>query len=142
MEDGAMENYRASLSKGRNGWCVIFRHPICKSGDGRQQLRVRRGLGTRDKVEAERLVAQLNEILADPNYWNPTSKEKAEAKFEPRIVAAFYEHISPENRDGWRDRDGAIPLPTKDNGYATVHLVGTTGAGKTTLVRQLIGTDP
>lgn len=137
-----MAKYRASLSKGRTGWCVIFRHPVCKSPNGRQQLRVRRGLGTRDETEAEMLVGQLNEILADPNYWNPTSKEKAEAKFEPRIVAAFYDHISPEKYDAWSDREAAIPLPTKDDGYAVVQLVGTTGAGKTTVVRQLIGTDP
>lgn len=137
-----MANFRASLSKGRTGWCVIFRHPICKSPDGRQQLRVRRGLGTRDEVEAKALVAQLNEILADPNYWTPTSREKAEAKFEPRIVAAFFDHVSPEKRDGWSDRESAIPLPTKEDGYAVVQLVGTTGAGKTTVARQLIGTDP
>jgi ABC-type dipeptide/oligopeptide/nickel transport system ATPase subunit len=137
-----MAKFRASLSKGRTGWCVIFRHPVCKSPDGRQQLRVRRGLGTRDEVEANSLVAQLNEILADPNYWNPTAKEKAEAKFESRIVAAFYDHISPEKRDGWSERGRVIPLPTKDDGYAVVQLVGTTGAGKTTVARQLIGTDP
>lgn len=38
-------------------------------------------------------------------------------------------------------RDNAIPLPTRDDGYATVMLVGTTGAGKTTVLRQLIGSD-
>jgi hypothetical protein len=137
-----MAKYRASLSKGRTGWCVIFSHPVCKSSDGRNPLRVRRGLGTRDEAEAEGLVAQLNEILSDPNYWNPTSKEKAAAKFEPRIVAAFYDHISPDQRDGWSEREGVIPLPPKGCGYAVAQLVGTTGAGKTTLVRQLIGTDP
>src|SRR5258708_3774960 len=128
-----MAKYRASLSKGRTGWCVIFRHPVCKSPDGRQQLRVRRGGGGRESTEAESLVAQLNEMLADPNYWNPTSRQKAESKFEARIVAAFYDHISPEKRDGWADRENRIPLPTKDDGYAVVQLVGTTGAGKTTV---------
>ncbi len=38
-------------------------------------------------------------------------------------------------------RDEAIPLPSRDDGYATVMLVGTTGAGKTTVLRQLIGSD-
>ena len=40
-------------------------------------------------------------------------------------------------------RDEAIPLPPREpDGYRHVLLLGTTGAGKTTLVRQLIGTDP
>ena len=38
-------------------------------------------------------------------------------------------------------RNEAIPLPTRDEGYATVLLVGTTGAGKTTVLRQLIGSE-
>ena len=138
----AEKQYKASLSKGRSGWCVIFRHPLCKSADGRQQLRVRRGLGTRDEQEAERLIGQLNEILASSAYWNPTAKERAEAKFDPQIVGAFYDHISPEKRDGWSEREEVMPLPTKEEGYAKVQLVGTTGSGKTTVVRQIIGTDP
>ncbi len=137
-----MAKYRASLSKGRTGWCVIFSHPMCKSPNGRQQLRVRRGLGTRDEKEAETLVSELNEILSDPDYWNPTSKERAEARFEPRIVAAFYDHIAAEKWDAWSDREAVIRLPTKEDGYAVAQLVGTTGAGKTTVVRQLLGTDP
>lgn len=38
-------------------------------------------------------------------------------------------------------RDEVIPLPSRDDGYATVMLVGTTGAGKTTVLRQIIGSD-
>ncbi len=44
-------------------------------------------------------------------------------------------------RNPMRIRDEAIPLPSRDDGYATVMLVGTTGAGKTTVLRQLIGSD-
>jgi len=40
----------------------------------------------------------------------------------------------------WREQ--LLPGPTASAGYRTVLLVGTTGAGKTTLIRQLIGTDP
>src|SRR5262249_53959042 len=125
-----------------SGWCVIFRHPVCKSQDGKQQLRVRRGLGTRDEAEAKHLVSQLNEILSDPTYWNPPAKAKAEAKkFDGQIVAAFYDHLAPEPRDGWSERN-VLKLPGRADGYAIVQFVGTTGAGKTTIVRQMIGTDP
>ena len=39
-------------------------------------------------------------------------------------------------------RDRLLPLPGAEQGYASVLLLGTTGAGKTTLVRQLLGTHP
>lgn len=38
-------------------------------------------------------------------------------------------------------REEEIPLPSRDDGYATVMLVGTIGAGKTTILRRLIGSD-
>lgn len=134
---------KATLSKGRSGWCVIFRHPVREQGaDGKQKLRVRRGLGTRDEAEAAKLVEQLNTILADATFWNPAAHERAKAMFDPRIVAAFFDHLMQDRYDPWGDREKAIPLPGRDAGYAKVQLVGTTGAGKTTVVRQLLGTDP
>src|SRR5688572_15448061 len=138
----AERRHKATLSKGRSGWCVIFRHPTCMTPDGKQKLRVRRGLGTRDEAEAQLLVNQLNEILADEDHWNLTSRIKAEAKYHKQIVAAFYDHLEPEKRDGWAERERMMPLPTNKDGYAKVQFIGTTGAGKTTVVRQLLGTDP
>jgi len=42
----------------------------------------------------------------------------------------------------WDLREGILPLPTLSDGYVRVLFLGTTGAGKTTLVRQLLGTHP
>ncbi len=39
-------------------------------------------------------------------------------------------------------RERSIPLPGTAEGYRKVLLLGTTGAGKTTVVRQLLGTNP
>ncbi len=61
--------YVASLSRSqdREGWSVIFRHPVLKDRvTGRPGRRVRRGLGTRDQKRAEELVSQLNTILKEP----------------------------------------------------------------------------
>lgn len=133
---------KATLSKGRSGWCVIYRHPVCRTADGRERLRVRRGLGTRDESEAQRLVDQLNEILCDAEIWTPAARERAEVRFAPQIVAAFYDYLTPESSSAWNERERVIPIPSAEDGYARALFVGTTGAGKTTIVRQLLGTDP
>lgn len=135
--------YKATLSgeQGRSGWCVIFRHPVRKNADG-TPVRIRRGLGTRERNEAEKLVCQLNEILGDRDFWTPAAKAKAEAMFDAKVVNAFYDNFLPATQDAWALRDQVIPLPGREEGYARARFLGTTGAGKTTLVRQLIGTDP
>ena len=138
------KSYRASLSQsqGRVGWSVSFRHPKRLDQNGKPGRKVRRGLGTSNRNEAERLVAEMNEILASPGLWSLASRTTAEKRFSPIIVDAFYENMAPPKPDYWGHREQIIPLPGKESGYARVLLVGTTGAGKTTIVRQLIGTDP
>ncbi len=136
---------KATLSKGRASWCLIFRHPVCLGPDGRQKLRVRRGLGTSEDTVAQHLVDQLNEILADETMWTVAGREQASTKYDKRVVAAFYDPMQPEAHDGWSSREAVLPMPggsDANDGYARVQLVGTTGAGKTTVLRQLIGTDP
>ena len=141
---GKKKEYRASLnrSKGRSSWCVIFRHPMRMTSDGRPGLRVRRGLGTSDNDEAKNLVDQLNEILSDESMWSPTAKESADRKYDGRVVGAFYDNLSPSLHDSRKVRDNFLPLPAKEDGHKSILFLGTTGAGKTTLLRQLIGTDP
>jgi energy-coupling factor transporter ATP-binding protein EcfA2 len=134
--------YRASLSRGRKSWCLIFRHPLRVSADGRPGLRVRRGLGTDDEQNAKLLVDQMNELLSDESYWKASAREAASREIDSRIVAAFYDDIETKAADPWAVRDEVIPIPGPADGYARVLLVGPTGAGKTTLLRQLIGSHP
>ena len=138
------QHLKASLSRsqGRTSYCVIFKHPMRTGNNGQPGLRVRRGLGTSNEDEARKLVDQMNLILSDPSYWAPTLRQKVEQKFDSRIVSAFYDGLTPEIKDAWAKRDEFIPIPGRQVGYTRALLIGTTGAGKTTLVRQLIGTDP
>ncbi|HZL25959.1 MAG TPA: hypothetical protein VFC39_05460 [Acidobacteriaceae bacterium] len=134
--------YRATLSMGgqnRSVWSVIFRHPF-RLDRGKPGRRVRRSLGTTDKEQAQKLVDQANTLLSDNKWWSPAMREQAERLFAREIVAAFYDDLVPAPRDGWMLRDSVVRMPSPDEGYARVLLLGTTGAGKTTLVRQLIGT--
>ena len=142
----ANQTYSASLSRtqGRSGYSIIFRHPVrLDPATGKSGVRVRRGLGTRDSVEAEPLRDQLNELLSDTKYHQPSARTEAERRFDPRIVDIFFDNMVPEPTDFEVLREAMIRLPSSEpDGYRRVLLLGTTGAGKTTLVRQLIGTDP
>ncbi len=138
--------YVASLSQsqGRAGYSVIFRHPVRKDeATGKIGLRVRQGLGTRDEAEANELCKQLNELLADPHFHNAAARADAGRRFDQRVVEIFFYKMTPEQTDYRAIRNDFIRLPDSENdGYRQVLLLGTTGAGKTTLGRQLIGTDP
>src|SRR5436309_2563936 len=107
-------SHRATLSQsqGREGWSVIFRHPVLPDrATGKAGRRIRRGLGTRDKDEATDLIGTLNEILADRNYWDPSSRSSAEARFDSRIVDIFYHNMVPDVLDCFAIRETVIPLP-------------------------------
>ncbi|MEU4712214.1 hypothetical protein AB0F73_00880 [Micromonospora purpureochromogenes] len=140
-----MKFYTATKSRnqGRESWSVIFRHPSrLDIGTGKPGRRVRRGLGTTDDAEAGRMVEQLNEILRTPSLWELTARASAEARFDARVVEIFYEGLEAVELDFAGVREELLPLPTAADGYRTVMMLGTTGAGKTTVVRQILGTDP
>lgn len=137
--------YTASKSRtqGRESWAVIFRHPVrMDPGTGKPGRRVRRGLGTSDQGEADRMVEGLNELLRSPGFWEPSARSEAADRFDPRVVEIFYDGIEASTTDFKAVRDRLLPLPTQEDGYRSILLLGTTGAGKTTVVRQLLGTDP
>ncbi|WP_107076039.1 hypothetical protein [Micromonospora sp. MH33] len=140
-----MRFYTATKSRnqGREAWSVIFRHPArLDVGTGKTGRRVRRGLGTTDEREAERLVEQLNEILRTPELWEATARASLAGRFDARVIEIFYDGLEATQLDFASVRETQIPLPTSADGYRTVLMLGTTGAGKTTLARQILGTDP
>ena len=126
----------------RPGWSVNFKHPLIRDARGEFGLKVRRGLNTRDEFEAERLVGQINDLLADPRWWTLDRKDEARKLYDEVSVSAFYLGVEPGRSTSRELRNGVVPLPSRDEGYARVMLVGSTGAGKTTLLRQFIGSHP
>jgi hypothetical protein len=129
---------------GRRAFIVDFRHPLRPdpSNQGKPGRKVRKGLGTEDRAVADALVSQLNELLADTGLHSPAARGRAEARFDRRVVEIFYDGIEPK-KHGYRAlRDEHLPFPPRDDGYPRILLLGVPGAGKTTLVRQLIGSDP
>ena len=135
--------YKASKTRSNNrpGWSVTFTHPRRSDARGKYGLKMRRGLGTTDDAEADRLVEQLNTLLTDESWWNIDRRADAERQFGSLVVAAFFDDIEVGKVNSKSRRDGIIPLPTPEKGYARVMLLGSTGAGKTTLLRQFIGSD-
>lgn len=102
---------------------------------------MRRGLGTDDPNTADSLVKEMNDLLSDDKWHTPGRIEEAKRKFSPPIFEAFFGELEATVADSASLREAEIPLPTKQEGYPNVLLVGSTGAGKTSLLRHLIGTD-
>lgn len=131
-------------SPGRRFLNVEFRHPLRPdpTSQGKPGRKVRKGLGTDDPAIAEKLVGQLNQVLADSTLHSPTARGKAQARFDERVVAIFYDGIGAKKHDYRGLREEHLPIPSRKEGYPRILLVGVPGAGKTTLVRQLIGSHP
>jgi hypothetical protein len=132
------------MTQGRQSYSIIFRHPVRKDPNtGKPGRRVRAGLSTKDESEANQLVNQMNELLSNSDYWTIAAQTNARERFNTRIVEIFFHNIEPQPTDFLRVREQAIPLPSSDNSdYRSALLLGTTGAGKTTVLRQIIGTHP
>lgn len=131
-----------SPTKDRPGFSISFRHPCRSDTKGKPGLKVRRGLGTTDPAEADRLVAQMNQLLEDESWWNASRYQRALEEFDRRVVDAFYDGLQAAVANPVSLRDDFIRVPSRADGYARALFVGTTGAGKTSLLRHLIGSDP
>ena len=136
--------YLASKSptKDRPGFSISFRHPCRLDSKGKPGLKVRRGLGTTDPAEADLLVSQMNELLADESWWNVSKYNEALQSFNLVVVDAFYDGLQASVANTVALRDSMIAMPGRADGYVRVLFVGTTGAGKTSLLRHLIGSNP
>lgn len=132
----------AKQNPGRQGWIVEFRHPLRVDSNERPGRKTRKGLGTPDPERAQHLVKQLNKLLANEALWSLGARGEAEKLFEPEVLEIFYGEIEPRAPDARPLRDKLLPLPNREDGYAKVVMLGVPGAGKTTLVRQLIGSHP
>jgi len=129
---------------GRRSFIVDFRHPLRPdpSNQGKPGRKVRKGLGTDDRSVAEELVEQLNRLLADSTFHSPAARAKAATLFDPRAVEIFYDGVGSKRQGHRALRDEHLPFPPRSEGYPRILLLGVPGAGKTTLVRQLIGSHP
>lgn len=137
-----MKTYKATISrnKGKNGLSMIFRHPVKKEQKTKYGVRVRRGLGTSDEEEAQEIVDQMNELLSDCTMWSIDKKELARERYSEIVVSAFYDSLEGEVIDHNQILNKQLPFPTKEDGYNSAILMGHTGAGKTSFLRCIMGT--
>src|SRR5262249_7589186 len=103
---GRIHKAALSQSQGREGWSVIFRHPVLLDRTtGKPGRRIRRGLGTKVKKVAGRLIAELNELLADKEFWEPSSVPRATTRFDSLVVDIFYHDMIPDIFRAYNIRD-------------------------------------
>ena len=99
---------------GRQFLIVDFRHPMKNDANNRRGKKIRKGLGTSDRAEAETLVAQLNELLRDESLWSVGARpEAARRGFDARVLEIFYAELEPTSRNAKALRDEALPLPDR-----------------------------
>ncbi|WP_156767693.1 hypothetical protein [Candidatus Viadribacter manganicus] len=138
--------YTATLRQnpGRRSFIVEFRHPLRTdpATPGRAGRKVRKGLGTEDARLAQRLVDELNKLLADGSLHSPAARARASGMFTDRVVEIFYDGLESKPEDYRRLRDDELPFPAREEGCPRILFLGAPGAGKTTLIRQLIGAHP
>jgi hypothetical protein len=132
---------RAYQNPGRKGYVISFRHPM-KAENGRPGKKVCKGLGTEEKVVAERLEAEMNSLLARAELHSQAGRTEAARAFSEMVVDIFYGDLDPSPLGHRLLRDELMPLPTRPAGYNSTLLIGITGAAKSTLLRRLLGTHP
>ncbi len=138
------QSYKATAKQnpGRKSWLVEFRHPLRTDTNNKPGKKTRKGLGTEEEHEALRLAEQLNQLLSNKALWSVGAQAEASKLYDARVVEIFYGEITPRSGVSIDLRDKLLPLPGHAEGYARVALMGVPGAGKTTIVRQLLGTHP
>ena len=135
--------YTAFLKRnlGRKALNVEFRHPLRNDSNNKPGRKTHRSLGTESEEEALHLVAGLNELLRNESLWSVGARPLAAKLYGEKVAEIFYGEIEPRG-NATLMRDKFIRLPLREEGYAQVLLLGVPGAGKTTLVRQFLGTHP
>ena len=125
-------NYSATKARAgtRPGWTISFRHPLRTDTRGKRGLKVRRGLGTTDEGDADRLVAQMNELLSDETWWSAGKVQEAGRRFAKPVVDAFYDELQAIAVDSWAIRAQHIALPGPDSGYSWVSACWHDGCGQ------------
>ena len=78
---------------------------------------MRRGLGTTDEDEADRLVQEMNVLLADRAWWNANRRGDAAKQFSRIIVDAFYDEIQAGRENSESLREASIPLPVTSRAF-------------------------
>lgn len=136
--------YTAAKVRPREGatWILTFRHPLKLDPRGKAGRKMRRSAGTSDDRRAEELLEQLNALLADDSWFSADRQVDAAKQFDEIVVRAFYDELTAPTSRSQDVRETLIPMPAPDEGYSRVLLVGPTGVGKTSLLRQLIGSHP
>lgn len=140
----AESRYTASKVRTKEGatWILTFRHPLKTDQRGKPGRKMRRSALTSDERRAELLREQLTSLLADETWFAADRQAAAAEVFDDVVVRAFYEDLTTPTTRSFDVRGQKIPLPSRDDGYCRVLLVGPTGVGKTSLLRQFIGSHP
>lgn len=135
-------NYTANLKQNGAGKAFFteFRHPIVLDSIGNQGKKIKKGLGN-DQELAKKIVEELNWLLS--NYQIATTEISRSKGFEEKTIDCFFGPILKKQIKSKSDLlDSKIISHIGSKEHVTIAAIGPTGSGKTSLIRNLIGTNP
>lgn len=128
-----------SKNKGRETWNVNFYHPLLLNEKTGEEVRIRRSTFTDNEKELEIIIADLEALINNEEYHNIVKKTHALTLFNKTSVELFYNDIQVKSeKEHEYLREKKIPME-KDN--QIIDIEGFSGAGKTSLLSQLLGLD-
>ncbi|OMD42775.1 hypothetical protein BSK56_24850 [Paenibacillus borealis] len=128
-----------SKNKGRETWNVNFYHPLITNEKTGEEVRIRRSTFTDSEEELAIIVTDLEILINNEEYHNIVKKPYALTLFNKTAVELFYNDIQIKSEKDHEDlRAEKIPM---ENDNQIIDIEGFSGAGKTSLLSQLLGLD-
>lgn len=141
MEVRNVTKYTARLTNNTNGtsFSIEFRHPMLLDNQGKPGKKIRKGLGSNLEL-AQQVLNDVNKLLSNNYFWSLECYEESQKEYHYKAVEIFYGPMEYELiESSYEQRGKIITIPLSN---PKVMLLGATGVGKTSIIRQLIGTEP
>jgi|GEM_PF-5425672 len=131
-------NEQVKIFLKQNSWHVRYIHPKIPNNKGKLGRNIEINIHTQIESEAQSIQRKILSILNTPSLQDLQPNIGIE---DPQLYFCYYrliEEYKKNTNDPDKYRDLLLPLPPAD---ADIIFLGATGSGKTSLIRQVIGTE-
>ncbi len=127
-------------AEGKNTYTANFRHSVVKDSEGKYGKKIHRSLCTEDETVAKEMAENLEELLNNEKWWDVTHRGEAERRYGEVVADIFYAPMDDGSVDTDELVNDEIPMPDPSEDFLRIAMLGATGSGKSSLVREILGT--